>query len=58
MAPTDGKPHVFRWSVFIARQIGGDEEDNQNWISAGNMSVERVFSWYATGGAAASTPTP
>ncbi len=57
MAPTDGKPHVFRWSVFIARQIGGDEEDNQNWISAGNVSVERVFSWYATG-AAASTPMP
>lgn len=57
LAPTDGRPHVFRWSVFIARQIGGDEEDNQNWVSAGNLSIERVFSWYATG-AAASTPTP
>jgi LysM repeat protein len=46
LIPTDGKPHVFRWSVYIARQVGDDEENIENWESAGNISEERVFSWY------------
>ncbi len=45
LIPTDGKPHVFRWSVYIARQLGGEEE-NENWESAGNVSELRVFSWF------------
>jgi LysM repeat protein len=45
LMPTDGRPHVFRWSIYIARQIGGDEEE-ENWESAGNLSEERVFSWF------------
>jgi len=45
LLPTDAKPHVFRWSVYIARQLGG-EEDEENWESAGNLSEQRVFSWY------------
>lgn len=43
--PTDGRPHVFRWSVYIVRQIGGDEENGENWEIAGDRSVERVFAW-------------
>lgn len=43
--PTDGKPHIFRWSVYIVRQIGGDEENGENWDIAGNSSDERVFAW-------------
>lgn len=43
--PTDGKPHIFRWSVYIVRQIGGDEENGENWEIAGDSSDERVFAW-------------
>lgn len=53
--PKDGRPHIFRWSVYIVRQIGSGEEDEDNWIVAGNRSEERVFSWY-TG--SVSTPQP
>jgi LysM repeat protein len=41
---SDGQPHIFRWSVYIARQIGSDEE-TQRWEIAGDESPERVFSW-------------
>jgi len=47
LLPTDGRPHIFRWSVYIARQIGSGEEDEINWESAGNLSEERVFSWFS-----------
>jgi LysM repeat protein len=57
LMPSDGKPHILRWSIYIARQIGGDEETG-NWVTAGNYSVERVFSWYATGAAPTPTSTP
>jgi len=43
--PTDAKPHIFRWSVYIARQIGGDEENGEVWEIAGNRSEARVFAW-------------
>ncbi len=58
LMPTDEKPHIFRWSIYIARQIGGGDEETGNWVSAGNYSVERVFSWYATGAAPQPTATP
>lgn len=44
--PTDGRPHVFRWSVYIVRQIGGDEENGENWEVAGDRSDDRVFAWF------------
>jgi len=39
------QPHIFSWSVYIVRQVG-TEEDVENWISAGDSSEERVFSWF------------
>jgi len=53
--PKDGRPHVFRWSVYIVRQLGSGEENLENWQIAGNRSDERVFSWFTV---SASTPQP
>jgi len=47
LLPTDGIPHIFRWSVYIARQVNDGEDDEINWEPAGNLSQERVFSWYS-----------
>lgn len=47
LLPDDDKPHIFRWSVYIARQIGSDEENAENWETAGNKSDQRVFSWFS-----------
>jgi LysM repeat protein len=44
-APTDGRAHIYRWSINIVRQIGSDEENGDNWEIAGTKSDERVFSW-------------
>jgi LysM repeat protein len=55
-SPDDGRPHVYRWYVYIVRQLGSDEEDSENWEAAGNKSEERVFSWYSLAGPQA-TPT-
>ncbi len=49
LMPVDDRPHVFRWFVYIVRQIDSDEEDGENWASAGDRSEERVFSWFSTG---------
>jgi LysM repeat protein len=43
--PSEGRPHVFRWSVYIVRQIGGNGENGENWEVAGNRSEARVFAW-------------
>ena len=55
-APKDGRPHVYRWSVYIVRSIGGGNEDTKNWTPAGNVSSERVFCWFVT--SSVTTPTP
>lgn len=47
LLPTDGIPHIFRWSVYIARQVNDGDEEETNWVSAGNLSEERVFGWYS-----------
>ena len=47
LLPTDGIPHIFRWSVYIARQVEGGDEEETNWEPAGNPSQERVFGWYS-----------
>lgn len=49
LIPNDDRPHVFRWFVYIVRQIDSDDDDGENWISAGNRSEERVFSWFSPG---------
>jgi LysM repeat protein len=49
LMPETGKPHIFRWYVYIVRQLDTDEEDGDNWIPAGNNSDERVFSWFSPG---------
>jgi LysM repeat protein len=52
LKPSDGKPHIFRWSVYISRLIGSTNETEENgaesgnWIIAGNKSAERVFGWF------------
>lgn len=45
--PNENKAHVFRWSVYIVRQIG-DEDEEGRWEVAGNVSQERVFAWMGT----------
>jgi len=57
-APNDGRPHVFRWYVFVARQLGSDEDESGNWEAAGNLSEERVFSWFGVISDQGTTPTP
>jgi len=52
--PEDNKPHIFRWSVYIARQLGSDQDNGDNgeeianWEPAGNLSDTRVFGWFVT----------
>lgn len=53
--PNDGRPHIFRWSVYIARQIGSTEENGGNWETAGNKSEERVFGWFSASSGSTST---
>jgi len=56
--PNDGQPHVYRWYVFVARQIGASEEVEGKWESAGDESLQRVFSWFGEGISPTATPTP
>lgn len=54
---TDSIPHLYRWSVLVARQVGTDDEGNQLWEPAGAAGVPRVFMWSAAT-AVQATPTP
>lgn len=54
---TDSIPHLYRWSVLVARQGGTDDEGNQVWEPAGAASSARVFMWQG-GTTAQVTPTP
>jgi len=60
MMPTDGVPHIYRWSIYIARQVGGGATEADNWSSAGNLSDQRVFGWFSAGSSVPTevTPTP
>lgn len=53
--PTDTNPHIFQWSVSVARRINEDP-NNPIYEEAGAISSFRVFSWYGTGVAPTSTP--
>jgi LysM repeat protein len=44
--PEDGKPHIFKWYVYIVRQGISTDEEVENWEVAGNRSDERVFGWF------------
>ncbi|MFZ6027961.1 MAG: LysM peptidoglycan-binding domain-containing protein [Chloroflexota bacterium] len=55
--PKDGVVHIFRWTVTTARQAGNDKEGRPIYVSAGDASVPRHFSWTGSD-AAAATPTP
>ena len=54
--PGTNIPHVIRWWVTTARQIGTDDNGNPIWEPAGTSSIKRVFTWIGAGPAA--TPTP
>lgn len=54
--PTDNLPHVIRWWVLTARQVGTDDSGNPIWEPAGASSAQRDFIW--VGVALAVTPTP
>jgi len=54
--PGDNLPHVIRWWVMAARQMGTDESGNPIWEPAGAASSQRDFIWVGAGSAA--TPTP
>jgi len=56
--PTDGRPHIFAWSVVPVAQIGVDVEGLPVFVTGGPASQERVFSWSGSGASAAPTPTP
>lgn len=53
--PLDASPHIFQWSVTVARQINS-EDNNPIYEIAGYESEKRVFSWMGTG--VSTTPTP
>jgi len=53
--PSDGKPHIFSWSVVPVAQIGVDAEGLPVYITGGPASQSRVFSW---SGSSAPAATP
>lgn len=54
--PTDGLPHVFRWTVVPVAQIGVDADGLSVYVNGGPISDSRVFTWAGTTGE--STPAP
>ena len=54
--PTDGRPHVYRWSVVSVAQIGVDSEGLPVYVTGGPSSETRVFVWTGTGNGATLIP--
>src|SRR5690606_18559751 len=54
--PVDTTPHIFQWSVSVARQINSDP-NNPIFEEAGAISAFRVFSWFGSGVVATETPS-
>jgi LysM repeat protein len=54
---SDSIPHLYRWWVMPARQVGTDEDGNPVWDPAGSASDQRVFMWSGSISAPV-TPTP
>lgn len=56
LRPTDGRLHLFRWSILPVRQIGSDKDSGKPvWEPAGTPSAQRVFGWMS-GAAPATSP--
>lgn len=53
--PVDTTPHIFQWSVSVARQINSDP-NNPIFEEAGAISAFRVFSWVGSGVVPTETP--
>jgi hypothetical protein len=45
MRPTEGKPHIFMWSVITVAQIGVDEDGAPRYREGGARSESNYFSW-------------
>lgn len=54
--PNESIPHVMRWWVQVVRQIGTTIAGDPNYRSAGEISLNRDFTW--SGAAPEVTPTP
>lgn len=52
--PKDAAPHIFRWHIVSVRQTSSDDAGDPIWSEAGELSLQRVFSWQ--GVAPAATP--
>ncbi len=55
LRPRDNQTHIFRWYVYVVRQVGTAKDGQPNWESGGDLSEWRVFGWAGTGTA---TTTP
>ncbi len=54
--PKDNAPHILRWWISTVRQNGSDDQGQPVWISAGALSLQRVFSWQGVAPEATATP--
>lgn len=55
--PASGDPHIYYWTVLPVRQTGTNKDTGEpEWTPAGDVSLQRSFSW--VGGGAAATPAP
>jgi LysM repeat protein len=54
--PNDTTPHVIRWSIVTVRQTGTSVSGKPIWDTAGNASVQRVFTWSGTTAVITATP--
>jgi hypothetical protein len=58
LRPDEATPHVFRWSVVIARKTGVDSRGQDIYEPAGATSDERTFTWFGGGSPPTASPTP
>jgi hypothetical protein len=56
--PNDTRPHVIRWTVLAARQVGTDDDGRPVYEPAGAVSAPRVFTWSGSAGGATPTAPP
>jgi LysM repeat protein len=54
--PKESLPHIMRWWIQVYRQSGTTEEGEPIYISAGEKSAPRNFTW--SGAVPEATPTP
>ena len=54
LKPFEAVPHVFKWTIVAARQVGTTDEGEPIYEPAGATSLERTFTWTGIG----IVPTP